>query len=191
MIARLGLSLTIALWLAGAAAAQERLTLDITTATENWSITGRTEEELIENIRANSPMRTDYSFDMQAFPYFDQRVGEGCWVAGGSLTVHTIVSQPGWTDYDRANHGLRRRWDRYVEAVEIHGEGHIEISRQGAAIIAQRLEAIPPQESCAQLQALFDSTLTALIDALQVSHRNYDSETGGLPRISTPIPIRR
>ena len=173
------------------ATAQTALTLEITAGTEEWPIEGRTEEAMIENIRANSPLRSDYRFDIQAFPYYDQRVGEGCWIAGGSMTAHTIVSQPNWADYARANRSLRRRWDRYIEAVRIHGEGHVEISRQGAEIIAQRLSAIPPQENCAQLQAVFDAMLNEFLDHLQESHRIYDTESGGMPRITTPLPIRR
>lgn len=191
MIIRLASALVLGVLAVSAAEARQALTLEVTTATENWSIEGRTEEDLIANIRANSPMRTDYSFDIQTYPGFDQRVGEGCWISGGSLNVHTIVSQPSWTDYDSANRGLRRRWDRYIEAYTFHSEGHLEISRQGAAIIAQHIEAIPRQESCAQLQAEISATLDALVDALHVSHRNYDSQTGGAPQITTPIPIRR
>ena len=180
-----------ALGLAGNATGQTALSVDITTAEENWQISGRTEEELIDFINSNMMLRSDYNFDVHASPYYDQRVGEGCWIAGGPMTAHTIVSAPEWIDCDRENRSLRRRWDAYIEQVELHGQGHVEISRQGAQIIAQRLSAIPTHENCADLRAMVDSTLDALLDALQVSHRNYDRQTGGLPRISRPLPIRR
>jgi len=184
-------ALLVALGFAGMANAQSTMTLDITTGEDNWQISGRNEAELIEHLNSHMIMRTDYSFEIQAYPYFDQRAGEGCWLAGGSMTAHTIISAPEWTDYERANRSLRRRWDAYVEQVRLHSEGHLEISRQGAAIVAQRLEAVPPQAGCNALQARFDETVSALIDALQVSHRDYDRQSGGMPRISRPLPIRR
>ncbi|MBI1235424.1 MAG: DUF922 domain-containing protein [Alphaproteobacteria bacterium] len=182
--------MAVCIW-ADSAAGQTSLSVEITTGQDHWEISGRTEDELIDFVNANLMLRTDYNFDVHASPFYDQRVGEGCWIAGGSMTAHTIVSAPEWVDYERANRSLRRRWDAYAEQVALHSQGHIEISRQGAQIIAQRLAAIPPQQSCSELRTLVDSTLDSLIDALQVSHRNYDRDSGGMPRISRPLPIRR
>ncbi|WP_421792946.1 DUF922 domain-containing protein [Hyphobacterium sp.] len=77
-----------------------------------------------------------------------------------------------------------------MEGVRLYGEGYLEISRQGVAIIAQHLEAFPAQDNCARLQAEVDALLTDLMDALQVSHRNYERQSGGMPHISAPLRAR-
>ncbi|WP_421789824.1 hypothetical protein [Hyphobacterium sp.] len=62
------------------AQAQNVLTLNVTSAENNWEIEGRTEDELIDYMNSNFVMRSFYSFEMQAYPFYDQRVGEGCWM---------------------------------------------------------------------------------------------------------------
>lgn len=182
--------LAIIFMMPAALLAQDRMIVDVTRGHETWTVEGRSEQALIDHITMNDNLYTVYMLDVQASYYFDQNVNDGCWLTGGRLNVHTITSDPQWADRDEARRSLRRRWDRYVEGVHAYAEGHHRISELGAQAIAQRLEAVPAQPTCRQLENELDRLLEALIQSLDDAHRQYERESGGMPSIRRPIRMQ-
>lgn len=165
--------------LAPAATAQSfEPSIEETVSTEYFDFEASDDQELYDALRNRSFFAStgEASSNMSLSHSYSQD-GDACRLTGLSLTLHVEHLYPRWTNESDGPRRLRRNWARYLEAQANHQSGHVEIARRGAAIVAQRLAAIPPAPDCTTLAERIQTNFRALGDALEVSHENYDDET--------------
>lgn len=72
---------------------------------------------------------------------------------------------------------LERRWDRYLEALRAHEEGHVAIGRRAAADLARALSSLQAQPTCALLDEAVEEAGRAAVVGMQLEHDRYDRAT--------------
>ena len=175
----LPLVLPLALLASGGAFAQSfEPVIDETQATEYYDFEADDAGDILDALNSHTVLgyaaETYSEFGFSGSYWQDET---GCHLSGLTITLHLDFVYPRWTNEERAPRRVRQQWQRYMEALTNHEEGHAEISRRGAAIIAQRLAATPTAPDCANLDYVLGENFRILNDALQVSQENYDDET--------------
>ena len=107
---------------------------------------------------------------------YDERPGS-CGLGPVKTTVTVGMQLPRWSRPSGAPYGLAEKWDAYVIALRTHENGHRDIGVEAARAVAARLATLPRQPTCAQLEALADSTGQGVLEEARVREREYDRRT--------------
>ncbi len=112
------------------------------------------------------------------FEFAARQSAHGCQLTELGVRLDMVVIYPRWMNADDASPELRRRWDRFIAALEVHEEGHAQLAREGAGEIARRLAESAPAPDCRTLQENLSRRYDVMRAALDGRQRAYDRETG-------------
>ena len=110
--------------------------------------------------------------------WFDRKqVPQGCAVARAVTETHVKYTLPRWIDADEAPLELQDTWNRFVEALTLHEQGHGKLARELAADIEFAIQSLPPEPTCDELDRKVNALANRMIRE-DKSQQAYDLMTG-------------
>lgn len=106
-----------------------------------------------------------------------RKSGGLCRVTRADITIDTTMTLPRWANMDRASVKARDEWMRYINALEGHEEGHVEINLAAMDDLKRGLLALEPRRSCKALLSAGRVLSDANTDAVGRRHVEYDRTT--------------
>lgn len=138
-----------------------------------YAVAGHDVRSLRESLRAVAPRNADgeaINGDTRWNATWTwQGVGEPCRVDAVAVELRVSVWLPAWTPDPGTDPALLGPWRRYLEALALHEQGHVELVR---AEVAQ-LDDILRAASCADA----DAVGAAALDAIRALNAEYDART--------------
>lgn len=97
----------------------------------------------------------------------------------GSVDVRTrvVITLPWWIPGKPVPRDLVERWNKCVDGLSRHEQGHLVLARAAGAEVENRLRALPASGSPRELTAAADQTVVATIDEFRARERKYDEVT--------------
>jgi predicted secreted Zn-dependent protease len=143
---------------------------------EYFDVQGDSHEALLSalNARGRFHGRADWKL---LYRYQIRPVGSDCAVGDLTTTLELVMTLPRWTPPAGAPGELVARWQRYVAALRIHEEGHLQHGRDferefraAAATLADR--------NCDLLRERVSVLFNDLLARYQSRDKLYDEDTG-------------
>ena len=148
-----------------------------------YDVRGTTIEELRHEVYSRGP----YDSTGQRFAgwaewrirwwYDREQVPQGCKVSRAVTETDIEYTLPRWVDAANAPEELRETWNRFVEALTVHEQGHGDLARALAAEIEFAIRNLPPEPTCEEL----DRKVNELANRMILEDRTqeaYDLATG-------------
>jgi predicted secreted Zn-dependent protease len=166
----------------GAASAQD---ISVSERIEHYTMRGKTPEALLKEMQAKGPSGV-FDLGRRYFAQADSTVSwsyqyaqtpAGCALETAEVQVETTYTYPLWEDRKEGGARLNAYWDRFLNRLEVHEEGHGEIARAAGVEIAKSLQAMPAQENCPTLDKAIKETADAAMNESQKKQRAYDRDT--------------
>ncbi len=85
------------------------------------------------------------------------------------MTVALKITMPVWDGYSAATQAEKTEWDRFLAALELHEQGHIDIARRDMATIDQVMVGRTEAEAAHEFQHA--------VAAVQATSDAYDTST--------------
>jgi predicted secreted Zn-dependent protease len=180
---RAGLSLL--LLLAGAARAQDAVVpervepapgVTVETSYSPWILTAVTPPEIDAETAAHGPCGKPACTEWNIDPVlgFEPMEG-GCGPSEISTRVTVIYRLPRWLPATPPTARMQAWWPGQLAHILVHEGGHRDLAVTTANAIQEMLEALPPERSCEEMQALAKSEALALIAEGNRLQRDYDA----------------
>jgi len=148
-----------------------------------YLVTGSTAEHLRLMTNARGPSRDDRRFRA----YTDWVVTWRCTtglaagrhvVEGLDVSVDATLTLPRWAPPPWAPAALVDAWRAYVDALERHEQGHVELAASAARDVRDALLALPGFETEEELASAVERAAASAIGAARERERAYDDATG-------------
>jgi predicted secreted Zn-dependent protease len=120
--------------------------------------------------RQHSANRVNWRFNWESTP------GQ-CRITDVQTEVSVTLHQPRLLPDPQRPASVQGQWDAYLLALQAHQEGHVELALNSARDIERAIMALPPANSCDQLQASANATGRRLQEKLAADDREYDERT--------------
>ena len=129
-------------------------------AMKYFEIYGANTRELQASILANGPFNQIVQRHVNAecgwrirwkFDYV--RDAGQCRIGKFKITLSTEITFPKWQNPDAANESVRSTWARVAKDIRTHEDGHKANGIEAANVLARRLRALPPYDTCEALNA--------------------------------------
>lgn len=103
-----------------------------------------------------------------------------CTLKSIKVTTRPYVKIPDWKSSGTFEASMLPNWLRYIEALRIHENGHIDIGVAGAANFAQKFSYpnVVKASNCTQLEQTVRAIYDAEIAKLNQENKDYDRITG-------------
>jgi predicted secreted Zn-dependent protease len=105
-------------------------------------------------------------------------------LSGGSCAVDSVttklelkVSMPRWTPSAQAAPDLVTRWSRYLSALEVHENGHLQTGRDFESNF-KRTAMATTAANCSTLDGALRATFDSLLKQAKARDIDYDAQTG-------------
>jgi predicted secreted Zn-dependent protease len=110
-----------------------------------------------------------------SFPYLQSEVG----CVAGPVNVYLALSftYPRWATPGQGSPDLAARWQRYLDAVIQHENGHRDIALEGAEALRQALTSLPPTPTCEQFGQSVQATANNFMTHSNERQVQYDQLT--------------
>jgi len=101
-----------------------------------------------------------------------------CAIEKFSITVSAVLDLPRWTNQDAAPDSVRSSWERFAVALRLHEDGHKDIGVRAANDLGNRLRALGPEKTCAELHGKVGALGERVVAEYRVLDQAYDRSTG-------------
>lgn len=126
-----------------------------------FQIRGKTAEELDKELAYRGPVTKDTGsrhagatkIKFGGSVTYVQKDGR-CYVDRAKVTLSTHLILPQWKNRKGASKELRLIWDTLSRDIKRHEERHAEIARNYARAMEKAFLKLPPQKTCAAMQAM-------------------------------------
>lgn len=149
-----------------------------------YSIQGNTVQELRSQMNRSGPMdqregrrydaRTDWAV---RWTYHYSPTSNGCTIDAYRTEVDVTVILPRWQQIGSAPRSLVGRWNRYMNSLQAHENGHQQHGIAAGRDVLQTLATLPSASSCQQLEASTRRALHQVIARYNQQDVSYDRTT--------------
>lgn len=144
-----------------------------------YEVTGLSPDHLMQSFMARPNPAVMATTRAGISTRYDFAFGNGqCRLMQVELMLDIDLTYPRWREEERGPAAMRQEWTRFMAALEVHEEGHVDLFREAANRLSTRLSEIRPADSCqtisrrvAEEKDRFDREITAIQDA-------YERQTG-------------
>lgn len=156
---------------------------EVTIKYDYYDVRGSTAGELKEGmkiygVRWNDGKRYDaFTGWYVEWGYVFNSMGNLCAIEKVSTKVSVTYFLPRWKDSDGADPGLQERWDRFIDALRRHEEGHKEIAVEAALEIEKGVARLNSYKGCNALRNIADATAQEIIQIFIAQQEAYDERT--------------
>lgn len=141
-----------------------------------YEVQGEDHASLFASMMSGRPSagRTEsqISFDYEARPE-----GGACRPTSVTTRLAITMTMPRWTPPAGASSELIGRWQRFIDALQLHEDGHVELIRSHDASLRFELMAVSAPD-CLSLRAAMKSRFNQLVEKARAAHLEYDQQTG-------------
>lgn len=147
--------------------------------TQHYVVYGNSAEERLKELQKCAPTgeyagAASYQITWQYG--YSVRTDGLCVVVQPKVGLHLAMILPDWLPGSTTNENDRAVWSSYIAALNMHEQGHYDISRQYAKTMLQQLHTLPAQ-SCSSITNKIDALLQGRLAQLQAAQNNYDATT--------------
>lgn len=100
-----------------------------------------------------------------------------CRVASVKVSIEVVHRLPRWVNRSEAAPGLVERWDRYLQAVMVHEEGHKDFGITAARETEGVISGMAATQGCEELRRVLQTRVDELIDRIRKRELEYDKRT--------------
>jgi predicted secreted Zn-dependent protease len=130
---------------------------------ESYDLRGASLADVAEEIALKDEAAQTEWFPQYSFTTTGQQL------ATADVTVKMRITMPRWPGYDSAPAADQSEWDRFLAALQVHEQGHVDLVLQHLSNIDEQLVGQSPTAA----RGVWDETLGALKSASD----SYDRET--------------
>jgi predicted secreted Zn-dependent protease len=127
-----------------------------------YTVTGSTANEIRHSLNQNRPG----SYDGWAQWYF---TWSGCQDGGMEVTYTITVDFPQWNPPANPSGTLVQSWNRYINALAFHEQGHVDLVMEAVPNFIDTLQTVPCDE--------INATANAMLAEINQANVQYDEET--------------
>ncbi len=166
-----------------ALADREPVRLDLEDRGESYyGVRGRNASEILSAMAQRGPTTTDgVAHGATAWKMVPEvqcaRYPDGFRVRSGRVRLELGVVLPQWENAAYGSATLRRQWDRFVERMRAHEDGHRRNALAGAEALRAALDTLEPAVSCEALQQKVRATFERTTQDCAEKDGRYDQET--------------
>lgn len=165
---------------------------------ETFTVVGSTLEHLCRAIEMLAPRRAGalhgaYTAWEVRWSYAPARNEHGYRASDARVTVNVQCTLPRWRPPASTAAPLVDRWSSYLDALEVHEQGHIDLAVAAGAAVQEALQALTPCSSTAALERSAEETTSAVIEEFRRREVDYDvaTEHGALQGVRLDAAARR
>jgi predicted secreted Zn-dependent protease len=103
--------------------------------------------------------------------------GETCGAKDVAVMVGIAQNLPKWSGGDKGPQALRKRWDRFAEALQRHEDKHKDHGIKAGAEIEAALLALKPAANCEDLDKAANAAGEKVIEKYRKLDRDYETAT--------------
>jgi predicted secreted Zn-dependent protease len=103
-----------------------------------------------------------------------RRTPEGCRIGDAAVSIETVILIPRWVNELDAAPELREQMREIVRGTERHEMTHVEIFRDGARDLLERLRALPAAPDCDSLFARASEQRASIVRIVNQRNRAFD-----------------
>jgi len=143
-----------------------------------YDVEGRTQRALNQNLRLNGPLGYDAEtrYEISTYYEFTQSDSE-CRLTYLEVPLHITITYPNWVDVDRASRRRRVAWERRVEVLQVHENGHALLAWVGATELRNSVIQQGEAENCETLSSQINSAQEEAHEHMRAKQREYDRIT--------------
>jgi predicted secreted Zn-dependent protease len=155
----------------------------VTEKYEFYEIKGNREKELHRELCKNGcSWRDGKKYDSLTtwhvkWDYGHDRGPQACAADSFRVTVEILFRYPKWARPSDAPEVLAEKWDRYMESLTVHENGHRDLVVQAAAELSRTMAELPPAATCAELDRNIRALCHTRLGKLKEDEKAYDETT--------------
>jgi len=162
--------------------------LSIEPQKKSYEINGASIEELNSQIIVMLQDKgLDASWEIK-WRYTDFELASGCVADMIAVDLKMNTPTPKWLDAELASEELRRKWEHFLNALNMHHAGHKDIANLAVRKIKQAIQAMQAKD-CAQLRKNVDAMANGVIGDFKQRDAEYDilTENGELQGVDANL----
>ncbi len=155
----------------------------VTEQYEYYDVRGGTEKDIRCQMTANAckwddgkkydsvtkwHVKWDYDYD---------RAPNACAAESFRATVQVTYRLPKWVHDGDASPALREKWDRYMQNLVLHEEGHRNLAVTAAADLTRAISQLTPGATCADVDRSVQALSRQYMKKLNEDQKAYDAAT--------------
>lgn len=109
--------------------------------------------------------------------YGHNRGPQVCTTDSFTVTVDVVFHLPKWARTGEAPLQLVKKWDRYMDRLLMHEQGHRDKAVEAATELTRAVAELPPALTCAELDRELDNLFSTRMDKLMKDQEEYDDMT--------------
>lgn len=98
----------------------------------------------------------------------------GCRIQSVTTSVHVTYFMPRWKNPAEGSPELRKKWNKFVKALQIHEDGHKDHGIHAAQEIEAGIAQLRPLRSCNDMQRAADTTANSILEKYRKKDLYYD-----------------
>ena len=102
---------------------------------------------------------------------------EDCFVSHGDTGLEATITYPKWRQPKDADPDVVAEWERFMESLRVHEEGHVTIALQGADAIDDRLDQGFSAPTCEEAAQMADDKAKEILERYNDKSVKYDKDT--------------
>jgi predicted secreted Zn-dependent protease len=144
----------------------------------HYEVTGLSPEHLIESFR-NRPDPTVMATTRGGVDIrYDFAFGnDECRLMQIDLTLDIDITYPRWREAMQAPASMQAEWQRFITALEIHEQGHVDRFRRAVAALSDQLATIRPAASCHTVRAAVEAERERFHQEISSIQADYERQT--------------
>jgi predicted secreted Zn-dependent protease len=143
---------------------------------EYYDVEGRDQGSLLGSVNAHSGGQHGYATWFLSYQFQTRSMPGGCGVGSLTTKLELKVRLPRWSPPPDAAPGLASSWQRYLNALLVHENGHLQTGRDFEAGF-KRAAASLSAPNCGAVSAALRASFETLLSQAQQRDRDYDAQT--------------
>lgn len=149
---------------------------------ENYPIHGGSMEEVMESMELNAPPELEGHFARTKWNVIWEyklggMEGEGCLITGSNVKLDVTFFMPEWREASSSDGKTRKKWEKFVNRLQRHEDGHMRIGLEAARGVEKVLSGMGTKKNCQEIKQLANQKADALISSKKQEEISYDKRT--------------
>lgn len=144
-----------------------------------YPVKGDTIDELVAQTEHIKDKWAAYTEWYTSWAYWTEEAesGQSCGVMSGETEVEVTMRLPNWRKPKDVDPAVEAEWQRFMQSLRLHEQGHVTIAAQGGDAIDDRLDEGFDAPTCEEAGQTADATASVIFERYAKSSKRYDKET--------------
>lgn len=153
----------------------------VSVRTEYYPVEGSSFEELSESMKQNAPAQAGGHFGATKWnviwSYEAAPNPEGCSLTRAAVELQVVFYMPRLMDTQNTNQKILKKWNRFIQKLQHHEDGHRKIGLEAAREIEEIFKALDIRSNCSEIDSAVNQTAQAVISQKRMEDVRYDART--------------